>query len=248
MIKLFNAYFSRLGKWFVFRILVLLMIVCGTAVAIVKRDDPFVFQLPYMLSYLIFPHYIGVLIGLFNYPLFTNGTIRNQLSVGHSRSSIYVADWAVSNAFSAVLYLIVTLCLIGVGAVAGDPVGISVQNTVSGIILSTLHVILFATITQLFCMILKGVKSFLAIYLGNQMLVMASVGLLMLKNVPKALYYFFPTAVCMQLSSFDISSNPLIEGAAEMHFSFLPAAAAMLLEILLVLTAGILYFRKTDLN
>lgn len=250
MSKLFNAYFSRLGKWKVFRILMLLMFVGCTAVAIALRKQQIVFNLPYTLSYLIFPHYVGIIIGLFNYPLLSNGTIRNQIIVGHSRIKIYIADWAASNTLSVALYLIAAFCLIAVAAIAGDPSGISVKAMTSGIVLSALQVIFFTTITQLFCVVLKGVKSFLAIYLGNQLIVLAGVGLMNLNNIPKALYYFAPTAVCMQLNSFGIQENNLfmeIENFG-MSFHFLPAAAAMLFETALVFTIGILYFRKTNLN
>lgn len=250
MVKLFRGYFSRLGKWSIFRIMIVVMIVGSSAAAIGLRDNPMLFNAPYILAYLIFPHYVGVIIGLFNYPLFTNGAIRNQIIVGHKRTHIYIADWAASTAFSVMTYLIAVLFLLTVGALAGDTSGIAPKAVASGIVLSTLHIILFATITQLFCVIFKGVKSFLVIYLGNQLLILAAVGASMVENIPKVLYYFLPTAVCMQLDSYDTAENLMAAelGVEVMSFSFLPAAAVMLLEIGLVFTAGLLYFRKTDIN
>ena len=81
MFKLLGAYFSRLSKWLIFRILLLLMLIGGIGGALLMRKIPGAWNMPYMMAYLMFPHYVGVIIGLFNYPLFTNGTIRNQLSV-----------------------------------------------------------------------------------------------------------------------------------------------------------------------
>lgn len=259
LLDLLNAYFSRLIKWKIFLILMLIMLAGGILIPVVLHDEPMIFQIPFMVSYLIFPHYIGIVIGLFNYPIFTNGTIRNQISVGHKRSRIYFADWASSNAFSVVLYLILSLSLYGTAALVSDTDHISWQNVLSGVVLSALLIMLFATITQLFCVILKGVKSFLAIYLGNQLFVLAGIGLTCLEDVPKTLYYFFPTVVCLNLNCFDTPSaaNPLLDSSnglpaadsmMNMTFDFLPAAGALLLEIAVVYLLGLLYFQKTDLN
>ena len=259
MLKLLNAYFSRLAKWTIFRILMLLMLAGGIALVFFMRKQPVVFQVPFFAANLIFPHYIGVVIGLFNYPFFTNGTIRNQLAVGHRRSSVFFADWAVSNAFSVALYLILSLSIYVTAAIVCDTGVIAWRSVAEGLILCGLQVMLFATITQLFCVILKGVKSFLAIYLGNQILVVAGIGIMTLEKIPKAVLYFFPTAVSMNLNCFKDSgaANPLMEGAngirtaasvSAMTFDFLPAAGAVILEIAAVYLIGVLYFRKTDLN
>ena len=249
MTKLVRAYFSRLGKWTIFRILAVLMLAGGAAAAIMLKGKPIAFQLPYVAAYLFFPHYIGIIIALFNYPLFTSGTIRNQISVGHKRSNIYIADWAATVAFSVSLYIIMTISLIGVSLAAGgsNTDGIVARNVVEGVILSTFHVILFATISQLFCVLLKGVKSFLAIYIGNQALILASIGLSATKDFPQKLGYFLPTFVCMNIKNFGVPDSIVSNGLVA-DFSFLPALGAMVLETAIVFLIGLLYFRKTDLK
>lgn len=247
MLKLLRAYFSRLGKWTIFRILALLMLVGGAGAALILRGKPMVFQLPYVASYILFPHYVGIIIALFNYPLFTGGTIRNQLSVGHKRSSVYIADWAASVAFSVSLYLIMTLSLTAVSVLFGNTDGIIAKNVAEGIVLTTCHVTLFATISQVFCVIFKGVKSFLAIYLGNQAFVLLGVFLPTIDNFPQKLGYFLPTFVCMNIKNYGIPDAIITNGMVA-DYSFLPALGVMILETVLVFICGLLYFRKTDLK
>ncbi|MBQ1371812.1 MAG: hypothetical protein IIY70_02660 [Oscillospiraceae bacterium] len=216
-------------------------------------------MLPTLCSVMIFPHYIGIVIGLFNYPIFTNSTLRNQLAIGHRRSQIFLADWAASNVFAVSLYLLLSLSIYATAAVVSTPEIVAWDNVLFTLVLSTLQVILFTTVAQLFCVILKGVKSFLAIYLGNQLLALAGIGLMAVEHIPQALLYFFPTAICMQTNCFRDPTlvNPLLDEAnglsiaastSAMHFDFLPAAAAVLLEIAIVYLIGLCYFRKTDLN
>ena len=258
MFKLLDAYFSRLSKWMIFRIMLALMPVAGFGTALLAQSLPSAWNIPYLLAYLMFPHYVGVIIGLFNYPMFTNGTIRNQLSVGHRRSHIYLADWAASNAFAVALYLGFTVALFITMAICSDAVTagtnsnimegmtdvsadavVSGRAIVSGVLISTVQIIFFTTVTQLFCVMLKGVKSFLAIYLGNQFLVIASMGFVRLAdkfNLPEKLINLFPSVVCMRQSSF--SADP----------DFLPGLLAMIAETAIVYMIGNLYFRKTDIN
>lgn len=247
MFKLFHAYFSRLGKWNIYRILAVLMLLVSIGAAAVHKDKPSIFQLPYIASYLVFPHYVGIIIALFNYPLFTNGTIRNQITVGHKRSSVYIADWAASVVFSVSLYLIMALSLIAITVKFGNTEGIVAKNVAEGVILTTFHVILFATISQLFCVVFKGVKSFLAIYLGNQALILLSAGASAINDFPQKLGYFLPTLVCMNIKNCDVPEAILTNGAA-VNYSFLPALGVMVLETALVFTCGMIYFRKTDLK
>ena len=262
MAKLFNAYFCRLSKWTVFRILLALLFTGGIAAAIIMRSVESAWHLPYILAYLVFPHYVGILTGLFNYPLFTNGTIRNQLSTGHKRSHIFLADWAVSNAFAVALYLVfaasffVTFALCSDSASAtqntnlmeGMPENIlsvsagdiSAKAIASSVLISAVQIIFFTTVTQLFCIIFKGVKSFLAIYLGNQAIMFSGIGYATLAgkyDLPEKLTILFPTDVCMSMSSSFAVDSDLI-----------PALCTMLAETAIVFLAGILYFRKTDFN
>ena len=102
-----------------------------------------------------------------------------------------------------------------------------------------MQIIFFTTVTQLFCVMLKGVKSFLAIYLGNQMLVIGSIGIAALcgkYDLPDMLLNLLPSVVCMRQSSF--AADP----------DFWPGLLAMIAETVIVYTLGSLYFRKTDIN
>lgn len=243
MTKLFNAYFNRLSKWTIFRIMLLVTFICGIPAALVMYFTKVPeFDLPYAVSYLVFPQYIGILIGLFNYPLFTNGTIRNQISVGHKRSSIYFADWAASNAFSVSLYILFLVSSFTVNAILSDNLkdSISVSAVLSSALLCTVQIIFYSTLTQLFCITLKGVKSFLAIYIGNQ--VIDIIGLIISamafnNKVSEKILVFFPTSACMNFCSNEKISK-----------YFLPSLLIMAAETLIIYICGSRYFRKTDLN
>lgn len=262
MAKLFNAYFCRLSGWKIFRILLILLFAGGFAVAVIMRSVQSAWNLPYMVAYLVFPHYVGILTGLFNYPLFTNGTIRNQLSTGHKRSHIFLADWAVSNAFAVILYLVFAVSFLVTFSICSDSASaaqstnlmegmpenilsvstgdISVKAIAASVLISEVQIIFFTTVTQLFCIIFKGVKSFLVIYLGNQAIMLSGIGYATLAgkyDLPEKLTILFPTDVCMSMgSSFAVDSD------------FLPALCVMLAETAVVFLAGIMYFRKTDFN
>ncbi len=259
MLKLLNAYFNRLFKWRIFQILMAVMLVVGVVLGLVFKDHLFVYQIPFIVSSLLFPIYIGVIIALFNYPFFTNGTIRNHITVGHERSSVFFADWAASSVFALVLYLILAGSTLGAAAIAGDASNVNWENIAYGLIISSLLVILFATISQLICVMLKGAMSFLATYLSSQLLLVACVGVMSSDSIPKTLIYFFPSVVCMYFNYFkDVSApNPLIDASegmsisetvASMTFEPLPAVLALIIEIAAVYTIGNLYFRKTDIK
>ena len=242
MLRLFHAYFGRLFKWPVFLALMGLMLIGGVGAAFALKDEPTIHTVPYVIAILIFPHYVGIIIGLFNYPLFTNGTIRNQLSVGHSRSNIFIMQWAASCTLSVVLYLIVSLSVIGVTALTD-------ASVVQGGAFAALLVVQFTTISQLFCVVFKGVKSFLAIYLGNQVIACAGIMLMSFYELPEAVCYLLPTTLCMQINSLgvDTAGNFFGEGSS-VSFSFPIAFAVLIAENAALFTAGLVYVRKTDLN
>ena len=249
MLRLFHAYFGRLFKWPVFLALMGLMLIGGVGAAFALKDEPTIHTVPYVIAILIFPHYVGIIIGLFNYPLFTNGTIRNQLSVGHSRSNIFIMQWAASCTLSVVLYLIVSLSVIGVTALTDASGDMSAKAVVQGVAFAALLVVQFTTISQLFCVVFKGVKSFLAIYLGNQVIACAGIMLMSFSELPEAVCYLLPTTLCMQINSLgvDTAGNFFGEGSS-VSFSFPIAFAVLIAENAALFTAGLVYFRKTDLN
>ena len=259
MIKLINAYLNRLIKWRIYRILMALMLVLGVVLGLVFRELLIVYQLPFMASGLFFPVYIGVVIALFNYPFFTNGTIRNQITVGHKRSNVFFADWVASNVFGVSLNLILSLSILCTAAIAGNPSVVNWENVGFGLIVSTLLTMLFATLSQLICVVLKGAMSFLVNYLANQILLMAAMGAMSIDGLPKTLLYFFPSVVCMNINYFNDPSvpNPILAASEDMSlaasvstmtFSPLPAVLAVIIEIAAVYTIGNLYFRKTDIK
>ncbi len=257
MFNLLDAYFVRLAKWRIFRALLILMLAGGILVGIILRDKMVVYQIPFFLGCFIFPIYVGIVIGLFNYPIFTNGTIRNQLAVGHKRKNIFFADWLTTNFFALVLFLLFAAGVLVTAKIFDAPGNVCWDKVFIGILLTSLQIVLFTTITQLFCVVLKGVKSFLAIYLVNQILIVASLGAMSFEKIPKVLLYFCPSVVCLNLNYYEIPTNPLMsmgngieisESLGRMTFEFLPAAGALILEITVVYIIAALYFRKTDLN
>lgn len=257
MINLLDAYFVRLAKWKIFQVLAALMLAGGIFIALFMRDKMMVYEMPFFMATLLFPVYIGIVTGVFNYPLFTNGTIRNQLAVGHKRGNIFIADWLVTNVFAVGLFLVFTLGNLVMAKILDAPGDVCWNKIYIGIVLSSLQIILSTTITQLFSVIFKGVKSFIAIYLGNQILLLMGVGAMTLEDIPKAVLYFFPSVVCLNFQYFNIPGNPLMGGAnglevaeslERMSFEFLPAAGAAILEIAVVFIIADLYFRKTDFN
>ena len=96
-------------------------------------------------------------------------------------------------------------------------------------------------------MVFKGVLSFLAIYLGNQALVLLGVFLPTLKELPHKVGYFLPTFVCMNIENSGVPDGIVTNGVVS-TYSFLPALGAMVLETAIVFICGMIYFRKTDLK
>ncbi len=239
MSKLFCAYFSRLSKWMIFRFMLVLMLAGSIIGGAALKSLTGAWNTPYMLAYIAFPHYVGIVIGLFNYPLFTNGTIRNQLSVGHKRSHVYIADWAASNAFSLALYLVFSCAFLITFSQFADTTGVSVKAALSGVAVSALQIVFYTTVSQLFCVVLKGVKSFLAIYLGNQLIMLLGIAaseMISEYDLPAEMINLFPTAVCMRQSCFAVDPDLTL------------GVTGLVVETVIVFLLGMLYFRKTDLN
>ncbi|MBO4390746.1 MAG: hypothetical protein J5825_07810 [Lachnospiraceae bacterium] len=237
MIKLFQSYIFRVAKWPVFWILMAVGMAGGLIAGIfTPKYAGLLLSLPFMLSGILFPHYVGLFIALFNYPQFTGGTIRNQIGVGHKRSSILFTDWFSSNLISLGLYLSFTGALYLSAAIVGGLTDVSGKAVFWAVLISSLQIIFYTTSALLYCVVLKGILSFLAVYFINQ--IIACAGFLI--SLKKASWGFWtqllPSASVMDMNVYE----PVEKG-------WIIALVSLALVVVVYMISQI-YFKKADLK
>lgn len=237
MIKLLQSYFRRVLKWPVFWILMTVGIVAGLIVGyFAKNYAGLILSTPFMLSGILFPHYVGLFIALYNYPQFTNGTIRNQIGVGHKRSHILFADWLSSNLISLGLFLSFSGALYLSAAIVGGLDEVSAEAVLWAFGISCLQVMFYTTSAILFCVLLKGILSFLAVYFINQ-IVAAGGFMISMKQADWGFWtQLLPSAAVMDMNVY--------EGLEK---GWIIALASALMVAALYFGAQ-LYFQKADLK
>ena len=237
MIKLLQSYFHRVLKWPVFWILMGVGVLGGMIIGFfAQKYAGMILSLPFMLSGILFPHYVGLFIALYNYPQFTGGTIRNQIGVGHKRSYILFADWLSSNFISLGLFLSFSGALYLSAAITGGLENVSAEAFGWALGISCLQVMLYTTSALLFCVILKGILSFLAVYFINQ--IVAAAGFII--STKQADWGFWtqllPSAAVMDMNVYEV-----MEGAW-----IIALTSAALVTALYFISQ--MYFKKADLK
>jgi hypothetical protein len=161
MNKLLQANFSRLKKSRIFWLSVTVMLIYAIAAVLYQYNEKAgghtvtldsVFNLPYIMSGILLAVFCSLFIGT----EYSDGTIRNKIIVGNSRSAVYFANFIVS----AVVGLIMNLAFFAVACVLGIPLlGFFTEGTMTvvlSLITGVMMTISFAAIFTLITMLSKS--------------------------------------------------------------------------------------------
>ena len=119
---------------------------------------------------------IAVFIGSFIGSDYKNGTIRNKLTVGHNRISIYFSNLIVCAAASLIMHMVWIVVILIFGPVFIGKFVMSPSNIILLIFVSFFAVLVFTCVFLLTCMLIssKSVSSVTAIILSVVFLMLAS--------------------------------------------------------------------------
>lgn len=121
MFKLLSANLSRLKKEKVFWAVILFMFGLGLFFVLSSYNETFRYNSSISLDKKLFEYSLvigcctAVFCSIFTGTEYSNGTIRNKLIVGHTRSAVYLANWIISAAAAIVMMLafLIPYCLTG---------------------------------------------------------------------------------------------------------------------------------------
>lgn len=170
MNRLISAEFVRLFKSLVFKLCLLFSAGLGAFLVLVRWSDmkmnPEVYEeygLEYSNAddllfvggvYLIFV--IAILIGSFVGREYSDGTIRNKLTAGHTRSSIYASKFIVCAVADIMLHILYIVVVIGLGNLLIGGTTFSVTQIIACTVVSTIAVIAVTACLLLFSMLIQS--------------------------------------------------------------------------------------------
>lgn len=169
MRKLLHANFSRLWKDKVFWL--------GTAVAIIAAIYSIIYAVSEPAEYrselvsLMFGSgelislVVAAIVGFFIGTEYSSGTIRNKVVSGHSRASIYLANWLVSAAAAAIVHFAYLLTTVGLGVVLHWTIVVKPSALLLLCLVSTVSVIALCTVFLLIAMLIHNKPIAIAILL-----------------------------------------------------------------------------------
>ena len=157
MNKLLNANFARLKKNKVFWLGIVVMVAFGLIACLVQYNNKTqytvtldsVFAYPYIMSGILLSIFCSLFIGT----EYSDGTIRNKIIVGHSRSTIFLANFVVSATVGIAMNLayLVASCALGI-PLLGFPTD-SLQTIVPILLAGMLSTVAFAAIYTMISML-----------------------------------------------------------------------------------------------
>ena len=158
MAKLLRANFSRLWKSRVFYVglaftvlLNVFLVIDGWHSGKLGYPEPLEDML--FQNCIIIGFVSAVFVGMFLGTEYSDGTIRNKIAVGHTRTSIYLANLTVCAAASVLLLLISLAVGFGLGSFLLDPLGLPIKTLLLYILIGTLNTLAFSSIFTLAAML-----------------------------------------------------------------------------------------------
>ena len=121
MRKLYAANLIRLWKNKIFRGSLILMAVLGAYIPVtdyinMRQDNSVIPLESSFFSYIIFlPIILSVFCSMFVGTEYSDGTIRNKITVGHKRQDIYLANLFICMTAGVLLNMVFSVCYLGVG-------------------------------------------------------------------------------------------------------------------------------------
>lgn len=170
MNRLLSAEFVRLFKSLVFKLCLFFSAGLGASLFFVRWSDikmnPEVYaeyELEYSNAddllfvggvYLIFV--IAILIGSFVGREYSDGTIRNKLTAGHTRASIYVSKFIVCAVADVMLHILYIVVVMGLGNLLIGGTTFSVTQIIVCTVVSTIAIIAVTAFLLLFSMLIQS--------------------------------------------------------------------------------------------
>ncbi len=247
MTKLIRADMIRMFRSKTLRLMMLLF--AGLIVlesAIVNTDDieegEQVFSsVIFGMGSMLLPMFVSIGICLIIGAEFTSGGIRNKMSVGHKRESIY-GSWLICS-FAITLAMTVVLVIASFASALIFGIGVSdinVKATVINLLVMTVCHLSFTAVIVLFCTLFTGVKSVAVAFIYNEttMIIFSLLGETFKENdeVYKFVCRFFIQAQIKFYTTAEITDTP-----------WLTALCGGSLGVLATV-AGIVSFKRKDLK
>ena len=158
MAKLLRANLSRLWKSRIFYVGLIFMVVLNVFLVLdgwksirmgyTEPLEEMLFQNCIVIGFVC-----AVVVGMFLGTEYSDGTIRNKIAVGHTRTSIYLSNLIVSAAASALLLLISLAVGFGLGSFLLDPPEIPTKALLLYLCIGLLSTIAYASIFTLLAML-----------------------------------------------------------------------------------------------
>lgn len=283
MAKLLRAGFSRLKKDKMLWIGVIFMLVLGLFVPVrnyfdgleygyMSAFDSYFFGFAYFTGFLA-----AVFVSLFVGREYSDGTIRNKVVVGRTRSAIYLSNLIVSIAAAFIIHLAFIIAVCAVGIPLFGPLALGLPDVLLLLLESILMIVAFTAVFTLLGMLIQS-RTIVAIVsiLGMVVLFVAAISINNSLNEPE-FYDAFSYEVTEESGVVtDLSENiekepnpnylkPQERAVYEFFYDFLPTGQAMQiaqrtavhhwqmqlysLSIIVTTTAcGVFFFRRKDLK
>jgi hypothetical protein len=247
MINLLSATMPRAFKTKRFIFSLLIMIAIPSLIMYVSAlldDELYMDSFPFFMNTFM-PMIISIIGGLFISKDYTNNTIRNKIIVGHSRQSIYMANWITSVVITLTLFAIYLLFIFAVGVtIFSFSAAFEFGYFIKILLLTLCPLIAFVSITVFICMTVKGtsgtVLSFMFYY--SLMIFSSFSDLIQNKDIVNLIHNILITdqLAILQESTYE----DLVPDFA--NFTLYPISS--LIVILASTLGGIAIFRKTDIK
>lgn len=174
---------------------------------------------------------------------FSLGTIKNQISLGHSRISIYLAKWIVFSVSSVIVSVFIIPAASFVSAslffgVGEWPEGTGIQTILSAAIILMIYMIAFVSVSMLFNLLTSSTGKALLYIFGFYFI--ASKGPALLAGRIKWVETLQNYSVFHRI--YDLGKLPL-NGAQTMEMILIPVVTAVLF-----IAAGLTVFQRKDIK
>lgn len=247
MIDLLSATLPRAfqTKRFIFSILIMISIPSLIMwVSVSFEDTLYMDSFPFFMNTFL-PMIIAITGGLFISKDYTNNTIRNKIIVGHSRPSIYMANWITSVIMTLVLFAVYLLFIFAVGVpIFGFSEWFEWGFFFKKLLLTLCPLITFASITVFICMTVKGTSGTVLSFMFYYALMMFEAFSIFITN--EDLIHFINN--CLLTEQLAEIQNAVFERHVEDYVNFTLYPISSLIVTLLSTLGGIAIFRKTDIK
>ena len=247
MIELLSATLPRAFKTkrFIFSILIMIFIPSFIMyLSASLADKLYMDSFPFFMNTFL-PMIIAITGGLFISKDYTNNTIRNKIIVGHSRTSVYMANWITSVIMTLVLFAVYLLFIFAVGgSIFGFSDAFEIDFFFQELFLTLCPLITFTSITVFICMTMKGTSGTVLSFMFYYALMMFEAFSIFITN--EDLLHFINN--CLLSSQLEEITSSVYEDMVDDYVNFALYPISSLIVTLLSTLGGIAILRKTDIK